>query len=67
MTSVELYRPPKPEVSQKSSKFFNGKSIPYPGFEPRTSGLAVGSLNHCTIESETYSSPQELGLFAIFW
>jgi hypothetical protein len=40
-------RPPKPEESQKDSNF-NGK-IPYPGIEPGTSGLAVGSHNHCTI------------------
>jgi hypothetical protein len=38
----------KPEESQKNSNF-NGKTIPYPGFEPGTSGLAVGSHNHCTI------------------
>jgi hypothetical protein len=46
--SVKLNRPPKPEESQKDSNF-NGKTIPYPGFEPGTSGLAVGSHNHCTI------------------
>jgi hypothetical protein len=46
--SVKLNRPPKPEESQKKSNF-NGKTIPYPGFEPGTSGLAVGSHNHCTI------------------
>jgi hypothetical protein len=46
--SVKLNRPPKPEESQKNSNF-NGKTIPYPGFEPGTSGLAVGSDNHCTI------------------
>jgi hypothetical protein len=40
--SVKLNRPPKPEESQKDSNF-NGKTIPYPGFEPGTSGLAVGS------------------------
>jgi hypothetical protein len=40
----------KPEESQKNSNF-NGKTIPYPGFEPGTSGLAVSSHNHCTIES----------------
>jgi hypothetical protein len=43
-----VHRPPKPEGSQKFSK---EKTIPYPGFEPKTSGLAVGSLNHCTIGS----------------
>jgi hypothetical protein len=48
--SVKLNRPPKPEESQKNSNF-NGKTIPYPGFEPGTSGLAVGSHNHCTIGS----------------
>jgi hypothetical protein len=48
--SVNLNRPGKPEESQKNSNF-NGKTIPYPGFEPRTSGLAVGSHNHCTIGS----------------
>jgi hypothetical protein len=40
----------KPEESQKNSNF-NGKTIPYPGFEPGTSGLAVGSHKHCTIGS----------------
>jgi hypothetical protein len=29
---VKLNCPPKPEESQKSSNF-NGKAIPYPGFE----------------------------------
>jgi hypothetical protein len=48
--SIELNRPPKPEDSQKNSNF-NGKTIPYSGFEPGTSGLAVGSHNHCTIGS----------------
>jgi hypothetical protein len=46
--SVELNRPSKPEESQKNSNF-NGKTVPYPGLEPGTSGLAVGSHNHCTI------------------
>jgi hypothetical protein len=46
--SVKLNRPPKPEESQEDSNF-NGKAIPYPGLEPGTSGLAVGSHNHCTI------------------
>jgi hypothetical protein len=46
--SVKLNRPPKPEDGQKNSNF-NGKPIPYPGFEPVTAGLAVGSHNHCTI------------------
>jgi hypothetical protein len=46
--SVKLNRPPKPEESQNNSNF-NGKTIPYPGFEPGTSGLAVGRHNHCTI------------------
>jgi hypothetical protein len=46
--SVKLNRPPKPEENQKDSNF-NGKFIPYPGFKPGTSGLAVGSHNHCTI------------------
>jgi hypothetical protein len=27
------------------------KTISYPGSEPRSSGLAVGSLNYCTIGS----------------
>jgi hypothetical protein len=50
--SVELHRPRKPEKVRKIQKFsLNGKTIPYPRFEPRTSGLAVGSLNHCTIGS----------------
>jgi hypothetical protein len=47
--SVNINRPPKPEESQEDSNF-NGKTIPYPGFEPGTSGLAVGSHNHCTIQ-----------------
>jgi hypothetical protein len=47
LMSVKLNRPPKPEESQKDS-IFNGKTIPYPGFEPGTSGLAVGSHNRCT-------------------
>jgi hypothetical protein len=42
--SVKLNRPPKPEESQKNSNF-NEKTIPYPGFKPGTSGLAVGSHN----------------------
>jgi hypothetical protein len=46
--SVKLNRPPEPEESQKNSNF-NGKTIPYPEFEPGTSGLAVGRHNHCTI------------------
>jgi hypothetical protein len=46
--SVKLNRLPKPEESQKDSNF-KGKTILYPGFEPGTSGLAVGSHNHCTI------------------
>jgi hypothetical protein len=46
--SVKLNRSHKREESQKDSNF-NGKTIPYPGFEPGTSGLAVGSHNHCTI------------------
>jgi hypothetical protein len=46
--SVKLNRPCKPEESQKNSNF-NGKTILYPGFETGTSGLAVGSHNHCTI------------------
>jgi hypothetical protein len=46
--SVKLNGPAKPEESQKNSNF-NGKTIPYPGFEPGTSGLAVGRYNHCTI------------------
>jgi hypothetical protein len=40
--SVKLNRPPKPEESQKDSKF-NGKTISHLGFEPGTLGLAVGS------------------------
>jgi hypothetical protein len=43
--SVKLNRPLKPEESQKTSNF-NGKTIPYSGFEPGTSGLAVSSHNH---------------------
>jgi hypothetical protein len=46
--SVKLNRPPKAEESEKNSNF-NGKTIPYSGFEPGTSGLAVGRHNHCTI------------------
>jgi hypothetical protein len=44
--SVKLKRPTKPEESQRDSNF-NGKTIPYPGFKPGTSGLAVGSHKHC--------------------
>jgi hypothetical protein len=47
--SVKLNCPPKSEESQKIQT--NGKPIPYPGFEPGTSGLAVGGHNHCTIGS----------------
>jgi hypothetical protein len=50
LMSVKLNCPPKPETSQKYLNF-NGKTIPYPGFEPGNSGLAVGSLNHYTIGS----------------
>jgi hypothetical protein len=46
--SVKINPLRKPEESQKDSKF-NGKTILYPGFKPGTSGLAVGSHNHCTI------------------
>jgi hypothetical protein len=50
--SVELHCPPKPEENQKNSKFFNGKNHTFhSGFEPGTSELAIGSLNHCTIGS----------------
>jgi hypothetical protein len=48
--SDKLIRPPKPEERQNNSNL-NGKTIPYPGFEPGTSGLAVGGYNHCTIGS----------------
>jgi hypothetical protein len=47
---VKLNRPPKPEQSHINSNF-NGKTIPYPRFEPGTSGLSVDSHNHCTIGS----------------
>jgi hypothetical protein len=43
--SVKLNRPSKPEESQKNSNF-NGKTIPYPGLEPGTSGLAVAVVHH---------------------
>jgi hypothetical protein len=57
--SVKLNRPTKPEESQKNSNF-NGKTIPYPGFEPGTSGLAVGRHNHCTIwVSSLVSTPKK--------
>jgi hypothetical protein len=48
--SVKLNCPPKPEKNKKNSNF-NGKIISYSGFEvePETSGLAVGSDNHCTV------------------
>jgi hypothetical protein len=52
--SVKLNRPPKPEESQKNSNFSTAKTIPY--LEPKTSGLAVGSLNHCTIGSTSVCS-----------
>jgi hypothetical protein len=48
--SVKLNCHPKPKKSQKNSNF-NGKTIPYPGFEPGTSRLVFGSHNHCTIGS----------------
>jgi hypothetical protein len=47
--NIKLNRPPKPEESQKDSNFNGGKTIPYRGFEPGTSGLAVSNHNHCTI------------------
>jgi hypothetical protein len=57
--SVKLNRPPKPEECQKNSNF-NGKTIPYPGFEPGTSGLAVGSHTHCTIGSVFKKSREQI-------
>jgi hypothetical protein len=40
--NVELHRPPKPEEGQKNFQSFSTeKTIPYPGFEPKTSALAV--------------------------
>jgi hypothetical protein len=48
--SVKLNRPPKPEQSKKKINF-NGETIPYQGFDPGTSGLAVGSQNRCIIGS----------------
>jgi hypothetical protein len=46
--SVELHCPPEPEESQKNS---TEKNIPYPEFEPITSGLALGILNryYCVV------------------
>jgi hypothetical protein len=41
-----IHRPARPEKSQKIQKISKGKSQ---GLEPRTSGLAVGILSHCTI------------------
>jgi hypothetical protein len=38
--SIELKRPHKPGIQKNS--IFNGKTIPYPSFEPRTSEIAVG-------------------------
>jgi hypothetical protein len=37
--NVKLKSPPKPEENKKNLNF-NGKTIPYPGFEPGTSELA---------------------------
>jgi hypothetical protein len=62
--SVKLNRPPKPEESQKDLNF-NGKTIPYPGFKPGTSGLAVGSHNHCTIWVGPYSSTRPTRLLVL--
>jgi hypothetical protein len=45
LLSVELHRLPKPRKLKKSKK---SKIQKKSGFEPRTFGLAVGSLNHCT-------------------
>jgi hypothetical protein len=45
LMSVKVNRSPKPEESQKNSNL-NGKTIPYPGLEPGTFGLAVGTHNH---------------------
>jgi hypothetical protein len=43
--SVKLNRPLKPEESQKNLNF-NGKTIPYMGFAPGTSGLAVSTESY---------------------
>jgi hypothetical protein len=57
--SVKLNRPPKPEESQKNANV-NGKTIPYPGFAPGTSGSVVittapfGSV-HCAFNYSVYS------------
>jgi hypothetical protein len=45
LMSVKLNYLPKLEKSRKNSNF-NGKTIPYPGFEPGTSGSAAVSHNH---------------------
>jgi hypothetical protein len=47
--------PPKPEETHKNSNF-NGKTIHYPGFEPGTSGLAVGCYIFCTIGFKAFLS-----------
>jgi hypothetical protein len=40
---------------RKIQKISTEKTIPYPGFEHRISGLAVDSLNHCIIGSVKYT------------
>jgi hypothetical protein len=39
-------------IKKKLQKIQKITKLPYPGFEPRTSGLAVCSLNHCTFGME---------------
>jgi hypothetical protein len=53
---VKLNRSPNSEESDKDSNF-NGKTITYPGFEPGTSGLAVGSYNFGSVSDKIKFSP----------
>jgi hypothetical protein len=47
---------------RKIKNFSMEKTIPYPEFEPRTSQLVVGSLNHCTTDFQT-----NLSFFFVFF
>jgi hypothetical protein len=46
--SIDLYCPIKPKKIRKI-QISKEKRIPFPRFEPETSGLAVGRQNHYTI------------------
>jgi hypothetical protein len=38
-------------IAERNAFIFGKKNILYPEFEPRTSGISVGSLKHCIIGS----------------